>query len=241
MVRDALLRPDAFFAERAPGLSLGRAALVVALVALVTTAVVGAFGWSLSQQLTQTTEIPNDERPPDWVCDDEATTEAEEVMQDGCDQPKERTVVVGDLFWDEFVGLLPLVFVGVLVGWPLYGVGLHVTSAIAGGEGSFTDTLSVAAWGMLPSLFQAVVGLVLLLTTLGSADLSASDPELLVSQVETLSQRAQGDTVVLALAAAIWQGYVWTFGLKRARNLSTGGAAFAAGTVAFVTFLFGLA
>ncbi|WP_115863900.1 Yip1 family protein [Halorussus litoreus] len=241
MVLDALLRPDAFFAERAPGLSLARAALVVALVALVTTAVVGAFGWSLSQQLTQTTEIPNDERPPDWVCDDETTSEVDEMMQDGCDQPKQKTVVVGDLFWDRFSGMLPLVLFSGLLAWPLYGVGLHVLSAIVNGEGSFADTLAVAAWGMLPSAFQAVVGFGLLLTTLGSVDLSASNPELLASQVETLSQRAQGDTAVLALAAAAWQGYVWTFGLKHARKLPTGSAAFAGGTIALVTFLFGIA
>ena len=266
MVPTPLLRPDEYFAERAPGLSLARAGAVVLLVAIVSTAVVGAFGWTLSQQLTATTQIENDARPPDWVCDDhgatggetettaetagEATTETgtetttgfgvDGMMREACDQPKQRTVVVGDLLWDAFSERLPLVFVGVLLGWPLYAVGLHVASAMVGGRGSFLDTLAVAGWGMLPGVAQAVVGLGLLYTALGSVDLAASNPEVLASQIRSLSRRSQGDTALLSLAGACWQGYVWTFGLKRARDLSTGAAAFAGGGVAFVAFLLSL-
>ncbi len=240
MVLDALLRPDEFFADRAPGLSLGRAAAVVLVVAVVSTAVVGAFGWTLSQRLTATTEIPNDERPPDWVCEDEADSEAEEMVQDGCDEPKQKTVVVGDLLWDAFSERLPLAFVGVLLAWPLYAVALHVGSALVGGSGSFTDTLAVAGWGMLPSALQAVVGFGLLYTALGGIDLAGSNPETLASQIRSLTERAQGDTALLSLAGAVWQGYVWTFGLKRARDLSTGGAAFAGGSVALLVFLLSL-
>lgn len=240
MVLDALLRPDEFFGERAPGLSLGRAAVIVLVVALVTTVAVGAFGWTLSQRLTATTEIPNEQRPPDWVCDDEADTEAEEMVQEDCDQPKQKTVVVGDLLWDAFSERLPLVFVGVWFGWLLYAVGLHFASALVGGQGSFIDTLAVAAWGMIPNALQAVVGLALLSVALGSIDLAASDPELLADQMRSLSERAQGDTALLSLAAACWQGYVWTYGMKHARDLSRGSAAFAGVGVAFVALLFSL-
>lgn len=240
MVLDALLRPDDFFARRAPGASLGRAAAVVLVVAVVSTAVVGAFGWTLSQRLTATTEIPNEERPPDWVCEDEPNSEAEEMVQENCDEPKQKTVVVGDLLWDGFSERLPLVFVGVLLAWPLYAVALHVGSALVGGSGSFTDTLAVAGWGMLPSALQALVGFGLLYAALGGIDLAGSNPEMLATQMQSLTERAQGDTALLSLAGAVWQGYVWTFGLKHARDLSTGGAAFAGGGVAVVVFLLSL-
>lgn len=240
MVLDFLLRPDDFFAERAPEFGLGRAVVIVFVVALITTTVVGAFGWSVSQRLTATTEIPNDQRPPDWVCEDEADTEADEMIQEGCDEPKQKTVVIGDLMWDAFSGQLPIVFVGVLLAWPLQAVALHIASALVGGEGSFFDTLAVTAWGMVPSAIQAVVGLGLLYGALGSIDFAATNPEMLASQMQSLSERAQGDTVVLSLAGACWQGYVWTFGLKHARNLPTGSAAFAGGGVAVVVFLVGL-
>lgn len=241
MVLTPLLRPDEFFEDRAPDLNLARAALAVLLVALVSTAAVGAFGWLLSERITATTEVPNEERPPDWVCDDEADSEAEQMLQEGCDQPKQKTVAVGDLLWDAFAERLPLVFVGAFIAWPMYAVGLHVLSALAGGKGSFLDTLAVAGWGMVPTMAQALVGLGLLYVALGSIDLAASDPETLASQVQSLSGRVQGDNAIISLAAACWQGYVWTFGLKHARNLSTGGAAFAGGGVAMVAFLFGLA
>lgn len=237
MVPTPLFRPDEFFAERAPNLNLARAAAVVLVVALVSTAVVGAFGWTLAQRLTATTEIPDEQRPPDWVCENEAGTEAEEMVQQGCDEPEQKTVVVGDLLWSAFTERLPLVFVGVLLGWPLLAVGLHVASALMGGRGSFLDTLAVAGWGMLPSAVQAVVGFGFMYAALGGIDLAASDPEMLASQIRSLSQRVRGDTVALSLAGACWQGYVWTFGLKRARDLSTGGAAVAGGGVAFVGFL----
>lgn len=241
MVLDALLRPDEFFRERAPGLSLGRALAVVLVVALVTTTVVAAFGWTLSQRLTATTEIPNEERPPDWACDDETDTETGGAMQDACDQPKQKTVVIGDLLWDAFTERLPLVFVGVFFGWLLYAAGLHLASAAVGGRGSFADTLAVAAWGMLPSAFQAVVGFALLSVAVGSLDLAASDPELLAEQMRSLSQRAQGDTALLSLAGACWQGYIWTLGMKHARDLPVGAAALAGGGTAFVVFLLSLA
>ncbi|WP_128477543.1 Yip1 family protein [Halorussus pelagicus] len=241
MVLDALLRPDDFFAERAPELSLGRAAAVVLVVALVTTLAVGAFGWTLGQQLTATTEIPNEERPPDWICENEADSDAEEMIQEDCDEPKQKTVVVGDLLWDTFSEFLPLVFVSGLVVWPLTAVGLHVASAMVGGQGSFTDTLAVTAWGMIPSAIQVIVGVAFLYAAFGSIDLAASNPEALAPQIQSMVERARGDTVLLSLAGAVWQGYVWSFGLKHTRDLSTGGAAFAGGGVALVVFLLGLA
>jgi hypothetical protein len=196
---------------------------------------------SISERITATTEIPNEERPPDWVCDDETDSEAEGMQQEGCDQPKQKTVAVDDLLWGAFAERLPLVFVGAFLAWPMYAVGLHVLSALAGGKESFLDTLAVAAWGMLPTMAQALVGLGVLYVALGSIDLAASDPERLASQVKSLRERAQGNNALISLVVACWQGYVWTFGLKHARNLSTGGAAFAGGGVAMVVFLVGLA
>jgi hypothetical protein len=196
---------------------------------------------SISERITATTEIPNEERPPDWVCDDETDSEAEGMQQEGCDQPKQKTVAVDDLLWGAFAERLPLVFVGAFLAWPMYAVGLHVLSALAGGKESFLDTLAVAAWGMLPTMAQALVGLGVLYVALGSIDLAASDPERLASQVQSLRERAQGNNALISLVVACWQGYVWTFGLKHARNLSTGGAAFAGGGVAMVVFLVGLA
>lgn len=239
MVWNALLFPDDFFAERKP--QLARAFAVVFVVAIVTTAVVGAFGWVLSERITATTEVDNDARPPDWVCNSETDSEAADMMQEECDEPKTKTVEVGDLVWDAFNDNLPFVFLATFFVWGLYAVGLHIVSGMAGGEGSFLDTLAVTGWGMAPSAIQVLVGVGLLYISLGGIDLSGSNPELLVEQVRSLTERAQGQTMVLSLLAAAWQGYVWTFGVKHARNLPTGAAASSGGTVALFVFLSGLA
>ena len=239
MVLQALLHPDDYFAGRSP--SLGRAFAVVLVVALITTSAVGAFGWLLSERLTATTEIPNHGRPPDWVCDGESDTEAESMMRENCDEPKTKTVRVGDLVWEAFGEKLPLLFVGSLLAWPLYAAGLHVASAVVGGDGRFLDTLAVTAWGIAPSALQAVVGLGLLAVSLDGLDLSGSNPEVLASQVQSLTARVQGGTTAVKVAGACWQGYVWTFGLKHSRDLSTGAAAIAGGGIALVSLLFSFA
>ncbi|MFC4553272.1 MULTISPECIES: Yip1 family protein [Halorussus] len=239
MVLQALLHPDDYFAGRSP--SLGRAFAVVLVVALITTTAVGAFGWLLSERITATTEIPNQERPPDWVCDGESDTEAESMMRENCDEPKTKTVQVGDLIWKAFGEKLPLLFVGSLLAWPLYAAGLHVASAVVGGRGSFLDTLAVTAWGIAPNALQAVVGLGLLVVSLDGLDLSGSNPEMLASQVQSLTVRARGGTTAVKVAGACWQGYVWTFGLKHARDLRTGEAAIAGGGIALVALLFSFA
>ncbi|WP_158057878.1 Yip1 family protein [Halorussus halophilus] len=239
MVLKALLSPDDYFAERDS--QLARAVAVVLVVAIVTTTVVGAFGWVVSQRVTATTEVDNSERPPDWMCDGETESEAEGMVQENCDEPKTKTVEVGDLLWDAFNQQLPFVFVGVFFVWGLYAIGLHAVSAVLGGDGSFLDTLAVAGVGMAPSAIQALAGFGLLYVSLGGIDLSASNPELLAEQVRSLAQRAQGQTMLLSLLGAAWQGYVWTFGVKHARNLPTGAAAISGGVVALFVFLSGLA
>ncbi|MGA9400321.1 Yip1 family protein [Haladaptatus sp.] len=237
MLSDALFHPDTLFEERTPRPSLGSAFAVVLVVALFSTAIFGVIGWSLSQRMTGTTQIDNPDRPADVFCNDEFYQD--NPVSDGCAQPKTKTVVVGDLLWKEFQKKVPLVFVGILVGWPLTAVGLHITSALFDGEGSFSNTLAVAGWGMLPSLVQALVGLGLFYIALRHADLSGSNVELLTDQLQSLISKARGGTLLVSALGALWQGVVWTYGLKHARRLQTGEAAAAAGIIAVLLFVMG--
>lgn len=237
MLSDALLHPDRFFEERMPRPSLGGAFVVVLLVAFVSTAIFGFVGWSMTQRMTGTTTIENPNRPADAFCNDDFFTDGPTNFSEACKRPKTKTVVVGDLVWKAFQDKIPLVFVGVLLGWPLTAVALHITSALAGGKGSFSNTLSVAGWGMLPSLVQALVGLGLFSLAIQHADLSGSNPQLLADQLRSLVSKAQGGTLLVSAFGILWQGIVWTYGLKHVRRLPTGAAATAAGIVAVVLFL----
>lgn len=63
--------------------------------------------------------------------------------------------------------------------------------AVGGGEGSFGNTVSITAWGMLPSLFQTTAGFGLLYLTLRNAEFGGS-PEAVAEQVRLLVSKIRG-------------------------------------------------
>jgi hypothetical protein len=241
MLSDALLRPGRFFEERAPRPSLASAFAVVFLVALVSTAIFGFVGWSMSQRMTGTTQIDNPNRPDETFCSGEFFADGAGNLSEACDRPEQKTVVIGDLIWKGFQKKIPFVFLGVLAAWPLTAIGLHIASAVAGGEGSFSNTLSVAGWGMLPSLVQMLVGIGLFSLALRGADLSGSNPQVVLDQLQSLVATARGGSLLVSALGTAWQWVVWTYGLKHARRLSTEAAAAAAGAIALLSFLASLA
>lgn len=236
VIRDALLNPDRFFAERTPRPSLGTAATVVLVVALVSTAAVGFIGWTLSQEITATAQVDNPNRPPDWACEDGGFGSDTTNFSSGCDQPRTKTIDMGDKLWEAFSGQLPMIFFASFFGWLLVAAGLHAASGLAGGRGSFSGTLTVAAWGTLPTLFQTAVGGASMYFAIQGMELGGS-PEVLAQQFQSMASRTQSGNLAVSAFVTLWQAYVWTYGLKHVRNLETGSAAGAAGVVAFVSFV----
>ena len=65
---DSLLRPNEYFDRNTPGLSLARAGTVALLIAVVSTASLGAFGYALAERADATgatVTVDNEHRPPD--------------------------------------------------------------------------------------------------------------------------------------------------------------------------------
>lgn len=255
MVPTPLLRPGEFFAERTP-LRVAPAVGVVLLVAVATTAGTGLLGMLFAEQIEGTMTVDNENRPPDWVCEDSAggstgdstdgTTDsgtavsAESMLQEGCDEPKTREVSASKLMMDAFAERLPFVFLGPFIAWLAFAVVLHLLSGALGGSNGFGQTLAVAGWGLLPSILRMVAVLILGYFFVQGLSLS-SDPEVLTRQVEALKDTARSWPMVLVgLAEAAWQGYVWAHGLANAREMNLGDAAMAAGLLAVAVFVFGL-
>lgn len=152
-----------------------------------------------------------------------------------------HSAVTVDQISGTFLPRVPMVLVATLVGWLLFAVGLHVTSALAGGEGSFLATLVVTGWGMLPSVVQTVAAVLALSITL-QGEQFARDPSAFANQVQGLTGAGLGPVFVGgALVAAMWQGYVWAGGLQQMRDLERSRALVAAGMVATVLFLSAIA
>ncbi|MWG35509.1 Yip1 family protein [Halomarina oriensis] len=219
-----LRRPDSYFQRHTPGLRLRRAMTVALLVALVATATIGVFGYTLAERAGDTTvTVDNENRPDEWVCEQHGD-DPDSPFADGCDQPAEREVRASSLVWDAVEGQLPLVFFASLSGWFFGGVGMHLLTALAGGEGSFGDSLAVAGWAQAATLPQFVVLGVVFFTFASGFDFGGGEAALR-SQVATLRSDLQHPLVVLgAVVTTVWQAAVYYHGMRHARNVSSDAA-----------------
>lgn len=241
MPRTPFLHPDEYFASRRPDHDLARAALVVCIVAVATTAAVGAVGWAFTQQLDVMIPVDNPAHTPDWAC--ENYEEMEVSSPAGCadDVPETTQVNLGDRVWEEFRGYLPFVFVGVFAAWLGAAVLAHLVTAVAGGEGSFAGTLAVSGWAAGPNLLQVVLGGAVAVDRIRALSLS-SDPDVAVQQLQSVATFGDGlPTIAILLLVTVWKAFVWAAGLRRARNVTPDAARAIAAVAAAVAFFSGLA
>ncbi|WP_459192781.1 Yip1 family protein [Halosimplex sp. J119] len=242
-LRDLLVDPDSYFDRRADALNGIQGFAVAVAVTVLLTVVVSAALFGLSQQMTGTTTIDNPDRPPEAFCSEDAppmptTNSSGGDVTDGCELPAEVERNVGELFWQYASGQIPLIAVGVGMAWFGVGVALYVLARLAGGGGSFGQTLAVTAYGMVPMLLAGVVGAALLVWFAAGADLGTGDPERLLTQFRGLTTGVSGLTLTgVQLAGVAWQTYVWTYGLVHTHDLPARAAGAAAGSVGAVLAL----
>jgi hypothetical protein len=74
----------------------------------------------------------------------------------------------------------------------------------AGGNGSLLDTLGVAAWGIVPSVFQTSVGVVLFYFAVRNATLDGN-VAVLAEQIRSLTATTTGGNVLLSALVTVWQ------------------------------------
>ncbi|WP_439025450.1 Yip1 family protein [Haloarchaeobius sp. DT45] len=237
-LRDLLVDPAGFFEPDGPGRSLGTAVLVVVLVSLVVTGAAGAMLYTASTSITGTVTVDNPERPPEFFCSDDSPAGEDGSVTDGCDQPETIERDAGALFWEVAAGQLPVVFVGLLLAWPILGVVLHVLSAFGGGDGSLGQTLAVTGWGFVPTAIGAVIGALAISVVLAGMTFQLSDPQSFIGEFRAVFGGPVGVVLlVLRLGTAAWQAVIWGYGLERARNVSRTAGFAAAALVAGGVFL----
>ncbi len=240
LVRDALARPDRFFRERRVGTSLAAGFVVVLVVALGLTAGVASVGWLFTESIDATETIDNPNQPPEWVCDQHAD-DPDSAFANACEgEPDEIEIDVGEVVWEEFVGVLPWVFLAGLLAWPIAGGVLFLAGRLAGGDGGFGDTVAMAAWGLVPELVGVVIALADVSLSLHGTTFTGS-PEAIVADLEAATDGVTWRATLGSLLVAGWQTYVWAYGLKHVHGIPIARAGVAAGVVALSWFLFGLA
>lgn len=102
---------------------------------------------------------------------------------------------------------------------------LFLLSSRFGGDGDFRRLFKFVGWGYLPVLIGGVVNFALLLQAS-----SGIEPVQSVEAAATVSSHLQSHPLVrvsraLNIIFAVWQGFIWVFGLHYARNIKLRAAA----------------
>jgi hypothetical protein len=121
--------------------------------------------------------------------------------------------------------------VGPLIMWLVYAAVFFGLSIVFGGDGGFNSTLGVVGWGFLPQVFLAVLSLGFTYFALqGMTVPQSGGPQAYAEFARQLQQqpivRASG---VLRVVFLLWQGVLWTYGIKHARELDLRDAAITVG------------
>lgn len=226
IVRQFVLSPRQFF-RRSPATSAAAGFVVVLALAIALTASVWYLGVLLAESTDATVTIDNQERPPDWVCEQRGD-DSDSVFDDKCDEPETIERDAGTLLQEAASEYLGMTFFGALLIWPIAGTVLFVAARSVGGNGGLLATLAVAGWGALPEFLRLGAGLAGLQYALGRTEFT--EPiESFPTQIEAALASIQLPLLAASLLVLVWQWSVLTAGLEEVHDLPRAAAAVATG------------
>lgn len=233
--RTPLLRPRRYFEAHDGSPPLWHAAAAVAVVSVASAVglaiILDQFAAALDVPIT----VDNPDYPGETFCENAAFDEPPA----GCDEPPTVERQLGAMVAEELSWLPAAVFVIVPLWWAIQAGVLHAASALADGSGSLADTLSVAGWGMAPSLLRLVAVGALATQRLHAASVPA-DPDAAVAVLESALTGIELLGLAAALVVAVWAGVIRTYGLASARDLRVSTAAVVVGVLTVFGLLFEL-
>lgn len=107
---------------------------------------------------------------------------------------------------------------GMAITWVVVGGLLHLGTWFVDGTGEFDDTLVVAAWAMIPTAIQMLIGLTLAYNTLSGAG-SLEEANVMIQRVQSRGGYGTATSLALGLPFTAWKAYIWAHGLHHARNV----------------------
>lgn len=111
--------------------------------------------------------------------------------------------------------------------WLLISVWLYAVTAVFDGEGSFWETLRLTGWGYLPALLSSVIAFGATYVALGSIAPPASIQQFGAAQARLQSHELVRLSSVAGIVFTLWQGVLWTYATRHARDVTTREAAIA--------------
>lgn len=235
-IETALLAPRRFFAESPHRDSLGAAVAIVVFVAAAVTLGIVLLGGILEATVDATVTIDNPDRPDDWVCD-QLGNDTDAPMYDACQEPARIDRDLGTMLREATGEFLHYGFLGVGIWWLVAGGIVHVGARLAGGRGSIGESLSVAAWALLPELFRLAVGLVGIYYALSETTVRATSPEGFREELLSAFAAIEGPLLAASLLTIAWQWWILRGGIAERHDLSTAAAGGVAGIFAVIAVL----
>ena len=108
-------------------------------------------------------------------------------------------------------------FVSAVMIWLVYSGVFFLLSHHLGGDGEFRRLVRLTGWGFLPAVMSGVIGFVALLIAVESVGEAAGREQLLTAARSHPAMRA---SELLGRLLFLWQGVLWVFAVKWARDLS---------------------
>jgi hypothetical protein len=119
--------------------------------------------------------------------------------------------------------------------WIICAAVFYIVSMLFGGEGSFTRTLEVTGYGLLPQVFGGIIGTAFSYQVISNLTIPPiTNPEQIAEVSESLAGIIAADPLtqiagLVGILFVLWSANIWIFGMKYARNLSTRNAALTVG------------
>ncbi|NYT18916.1 MAG: YIP1 family protein, partial [Methanosarcinales archaeon] len=114
-------------------------------------------------------------------------------------------------------------FIAAIIMWVIYAGVFYAISSILGGEGTFKRVLEVVAYGFIPSIASAIIGIIVMATSFSVENFDMQNPELLEQAM--LNDPTMKMSVVLGIIFTLWSANIWIFGLVHARHMTVKNAA----------------
>ena len=107
--------------------------------------------------------------------------------------------------------------------WLVVAGVFYAISVLFKGNGSFKRCLEFTGYGFIPAIVASVIGLAVIMVVLRTIEFPVESPELMTQTLmPQLEQNALMKTLpIITNLLGLWGAYIWIFGIKHARNIST--------------------
>lgn len=123
-------------------------------------------------------------------------------------------------------GTIAVVFavVGGIVGpfiiWGIYSVVFYVISLAFDPEGSFRTLATFTAYGYVPYILNAIIGVGLTYLLFQSIQAPTTAQAAAQFQTQLQSQPLFQLSILIGIVFSLWRAFIWAFAVKHARNLT---------------------